>query len=320
LVAHDNGPRFLEQLSDGNAFVYARGTPEDALAQTAINAFKYSQLPPQSEVVDRADDVFNRARTAQSEWPSRIYVLPESLAFQAERNRSRILIESAGVEVLAVSDKFVKNHSADLSDFLKSYFKTLASIDTPNGGIENAIVQNSAATPSDAQRLAAHSRWLNASENYARFGISTDASALPERLKNDLPLKALYASNFHAIVREPIRQFNVEELSESQWRNARKIADLRDSISFSRGSDELTAAKEAELKGIATIINLFPDCYVIIRGNNRNDRELAKKRAELVKIFLNQKCGVDKKRLYAEVPLVSDESAGVSFLLVKPRT
>ena len=322
LVSRDTGPRFLDQLNDGNALVFARGTAEDTLARTSLNAFKYSQLPPRSDDVASVEDVFNRLRTTTSEWPTHLYAMPESLAFQAERNRGRILIESAGMDALLISAKLAAAHPNELADFLKAYFKTLASIDTPTGGIENAIVQNSSATPSDAQRLAAHTRWLNATENYTRFGLAAEPTmlALPERLRNDQPLRDLYRAHFHASAVEANRQSAVAELSEQQWRNVRKIAELRDTIGFSRGSDELTAARESDLKDIAAILNLFPECYVIIRGNNYNDRDVAKKRAELVKTYLNQKCAVDRNRMYTEVPLVKDDTAGVSFLLVKPRT
>ncbi len=320
LVVHETGPRFIEQLSDEHAFVYGRGGPDEALAQTVFRAFKYSQLPPQFEVAASSDDVFKKFKTSQADWATRVFAMPESLAFQAERNRGRILMESGGCEVLVASDKVLRNNPAEVAEFFKDYFKALAAIESTPGGMENAIMQTTpSATPSDAQRLATHGRWLNAAENYARFGLPQENGAMPDSVKNTTTLKSLYAGNFHGNAGEENRRNGVEELTEAQWRNMRIIAPLRDTIGFSRGSDELTPAREAELKSIAATLNLFPECYVIVRGNNRNDRELAKRRAELVRTYLSQKCGVDRNRLYAEVPLVSDDTAGVSLVLVKPR-
>jgi hypothetical protein len=322
VVMHEPVARFLELLDENKTFVYARETADEALAKNIVSALKFPSQPKLDEMAG-AEAVFERLRNSSGDWASHVYVLPAPAALEAERLGARILIEAGGVEVLAANRAWTQAHADDLAVLFKAYFTALDAVASAAGGMERELSDNSTMTAADAQRIVAHSRWLNAAENYAEFGLSEPGSAIPDKLQDATVLKTLFSANFHVGALETRRADGLPALNDAQWENSfKRDVELKDRIEFQGRFPviESTQENEESVKKIGRLLNLLPNEYAVIQGGASGDRdlEIAVKRAEAVKAFLQTHCRINGNRLRTEVKIEKwGDSHFVSVILLR---
>jgi outer membrane protein OmpA-like peptidoglycan-associated protein len=256
------------------------------------------------------------------------------------------------VDVIVAGRDFLFKNQDVVRDVLASYFAAAYAHrqDMPSLVFQDAERQNAKLTKEQTDQLVRGIRWKNTQENFAHFGILTDtgvqniedmianitevllqtkgisqdpADGDPTKLFNQRILRELREGNFHpGMTSETIADDRIElpALDTSEWSHLRPVGELKVSnLVFARGTSRLTDASRVTLDELVQTLNIWPQYYVLVRGNaaRRGDaeanRRLAKDRAQTAVDYLVQK-GIHQHRLHVAESDPSGETS-VSFVL-----
>jgi outer membrane protein OmpA-like peptidoglycan-associated protein len=185
-------------------------------------------------------------------------------------------------------------------------------------------------TAREAEQVVGGIWWKTMPENYAHFGLApagADVQPLEEMVKNisnvliktkaigraakasDLLDKEvcarLQAAKFDPGIASLAQQPRLSAADDDTWNKLQPVGTL-DTVEanlFNRGQADLATDSEAVLGEVAHKLKTFPQYYLAIHGHaqgaTREDRELAKARADEVLKWLKEKGGVEAQRMRA---------------------
>jgi outer membrane protein OmpA-like peptidoglycan-associated protein len=256
------------------------------------------------------------------------------------------------VDVVVTSRDYAQKNYDVVRDLLGSYFIAAYHYRQQMDELvlEDAKRLKQPLQPEQAQRLVEGIRWKNTQENFAHFGLLSDAKRqhIEDMIGNitkvllqtngierdptdgratllfyDRVLSDLQDSNFHpGLSSETIDDevIKLPALSNQEWNNLREVGELKvRRLVFARGTNRLTASSYRVLDDLVKTLNTWPQYYVQVRGNasTRGDLEanrvLAENRARVAADYLIQQ-GIDSDRIRAEGSQPSGETS-VSFLV-----
>ena len=322
-------------------FVLVGDSPSETLARVVMQDFGLSQISKDAIVPMASPEKLIERYRAADPTTNDVYVVWEPFVSQMLKNDAlHVLTDSSKftgyiVDTLVINRDFLLKHEPVAEAVLESYFTALFNYrDAAKQSqlmLDDAKLTKLSLEPDQAAKMVQGIQWKNTQENFAHFGLrpgaiihmdnileriskvllSTGAIKHPpaegkwNRLYFDRPMKQIMSRNFYPGVQsESIREEStLKELTDKQWGELISIGTLSvPELVFSRGSSVLTDRSQLILKELAERLQVWPQYYLMIRGNASNlgdveaNKELAAKRALGALQYL-ESAGIPKQRM-----------------------
>ena len=252
-------------------------------------------------------------------------------------------------DVLVVSRDFLVKNEDVVKEVVESYLRSVYAYrdSMPKLVIEDANKLGQPLKEDQAKNLVDGIWWKNTQENFAHMGfgdkklqhvedivinitdvltktkaISEDPSkGKPNYFYYDKILKSLFDTGFHPGVGETVRkEEKLSQLTDAQWDTLIPVGTLSaKELVFARGTAILTETSRQTLIELCQKLNNWSQYYLVVEGNAASrgnpvaNKELAKKRAQIVADFIITQ-GIDRNRVKYKATDPKNAST-VSFVL-----
>jgi len=190
IVAYKEGVSSIRSLDSPDArFVLTPNSPSEFLARTVVAHFSLPSLPRKwSVAADGAGDVYKQFRAAPKN-EKRAYVMWEPYVSKAlEEPGAQILIDSSKLEgyivdVLVAERRFLSEQPDVVAAIVEAYLRAAYSYTGDREKLLGLLAQDakeygeSSLKPADCEKVAAGVAWKNTLENYAHFGLVSQAES-----------------------------------------------------------------------------------------------------------------------------------------------
>lgn len=311
IVSYKEAVGSIRDLDSPEArFVLTPNSPSEFLARTVIAHFSLPSLPEKCWVeADGAAEVYKEFRAARKT-DRRAYVLWEPYVSKALKEPSAHVLLDSGklkgyiVDVLVAERKFLKEQPEVVAKIAEAYLRAAYSYSSQEEGMVGLIADDAktygaeSLSADEAQELAKGIQWKNTTENYAHFGLLSQAeSAGLQHIEDMIANIGDVLVKTGALDRDPIGDkaytiyYNriLADLQAAKFHPGQKLnilADVESSmpkLDTVRSDVELPALSEAEWNSLIPVGELRIEPVFFARGTARINIQSRRDLEKLVK-------------------------------------